>query len=416
MYVNRGRLPHLLAPRWYSDAGLYERELELVFRPGWHLVGTRADLANHGDFTTLDLFGVPVLVRNHRGEICAYVNVCAHRHAMMTCEPHGNCPTLRCQYHGWEYHPDGRPQKVRRARSFLPVVADAERLRTLPVAGCGQLLFVSTADDPPALDTYLGATTWQFGLATFGADYRQVRRWRVTHPANWKIPTENGIECYHVPIAHKQTLQKMSRDAAVRHELGETYTTLFDRGKRESPTQRALMHALRDRPSELQIHHHRFPSLTMVRGDYFSYVQMVAPTGPRTSESHIRLFMHRGDGRGRIRGLARRLLSRALAVPVASVTTQVVREDNGLFAAIQRGMDASPHAGVIGACEERIFCFQSWLRAQLEVADPRPAAAPPDASAAACAATSATTGGATSAAMGAQAVGNSDFRSSEDSP
>lgn len=364
VYVNRGRLPHLLAPSEYCQPERYQREVARLFRPGWHFVGTRADLARHGDFTTLQMFGLPVLVRNHRGDIRAYVNVCAHRHAQLTCEPHGACETLRCQYHGWEYRPDGRPLRVRRAESFAPVVAGAERLRTLPVAECGQLLFVSAAAEPPPLAEYLGAATWDHGRATFGSDYRQVRRWRVTHEANWKIPTENGIECYHVPIAHKQTLQKMSRDTHVRHELGERYTTMYDGGKRESRVQWALMHALRDQPSELQIHHHHFPSLTMVRGDYFSYVQIVLPLGPTRSQSHVRLFMHRGEGQG-ARKLVRRLLSRVLEVPVASVTERVLREDDGLFAAIQTGMRASPHAGVIGACEERIYYFQRWVSEQM---------------------------------------------------
>lgn len=362
-----------------------------VFRPGWHFVGTRADLSQSGRFSTLEVCGVPVLVRNCDGVIRAYVNVCAHRHAMLTCEPHGRCETIRCQYHGWEYRADGRPHRVRRAGSFAPVEPGAERLRVLPVGLCEQLVFVSLAAEPESLDRSLGAETWRFGTATFGAQYRQVARWRVAHPANWKIPTENGIECYHVPIAHRRTLHRMSRDEHVRHELGEGYTTLFDAGKRRSPVQRLLMHALRDHPSELQIHHHRFPSLTMVRGDYFSYVQNVMPTGPTTSESHIRLFMHRGDGRG----VWRRLLSRGLAAPVSSVTGRVISEDNALFAAIQKGLCASPHRGIIGACEERIFCFQHWLRERLGSAD----TAGPDAG---------------TGATGAVTVGRSGFHSSQE--
>ena len=67
---------------------------------------TRAELAKNGDFVTRDLFGTPLLVRNDEGELRAFVNACAHRHARITSAPHGSAMRLRCQYHGWEY--DGR--------------------------------------------------------------------------------------------------------------------------------------------------------------------------------------------------------------------------------------------------------------------------------------------------------------------
>ena len=45
----------------------YRREIERLFVPAWHLVGTSAELPRDGDFLTLDLLGEPVLVRNCSG-------------------------------------------------------------------------------------------------------------------------------------------------------------------------------------------------------------------------------------------------------------------------------------------------------------------------------------------------------------
>jgi hypothetical protein len=129
------------------------------------------------------------------------------------------------------------------------------------------------------------------------------------------------------------------------------------------------MRSLRDAPSYMYTHHHRFPNLTIVHTDIVSYVQVVTPTSPTTSVSHVRSFLHRGDGRS----LARGLVSRVLSSPIAQFTAQVLAEDAGLFEHVQRGMAASPHPGVLGACEERVLAFQSWVLAQTHGAerDPR---------------------------------------------
>src|SRR5204862_2863532 len=132
-----GRLPHVLSPSPYHDANHYDREVDRLFAKGWHFAATRADLARHGDFVTLDLFGHPVLIRNHEGTVRAYLNVCAHRHALLRSEPHGRAPELVCQVHGWRYAPDGTPCHVPRAECFVPVTKGRERLRTLEVARAG---------------------------------------------------------------------------------------------------------------------------------------------------------------------------------------------------------------------------------------------------------------------------------------
>jgi hypothetical protein len=38
-----------------------------------------------------------------------------------------------------------------------------------------------------------------------------------------------------------------------------------------------------------------------------------------------------------------------------------------MFASIQRGLDASENRGVLGACEERIWKFQEYLRSQCDL-------------------------------------------------
>src|SRR5205085_2587063 len=49
----------------------------------------------------------------------------------------------------------------------------------------------------------------------------------------------------------------------------------------------------------------------------------------------------------------------------AVISRRILAEDMGMFASIQRGLTASENRGVLGACEERIWKFQTWLEAEV---------------------------------------------------
>ncbi len=53
----------------------------------------------------------------------------------------------------------------------------------------------------------------------------------------------------------------------------------------------------------------------------------------------------------------------------ARLTRRIVGEDMAIYPDMQRGLEGSPHAGLLGRNEERIHAFQTWLCEQL-AADP----------------------------------------------
>lgn len=353
-WVNPGRLPHVLEPSCYYDQQHYEREVARVFEPAWHFAATRNDLAVHGSFVTFEAFGHPVLVRNHEGTLHAYQNVCAHRHAKLTGEARGQCDQLRCQYHGWEYGPDGSPSHVREADCFRPIEKGAQRLRKFEVATCGQLVFVALGATC-SLDDYLGPRTRTLCETIFADTYRQIDASTVAHPANWKIPIENGLESYHVPVVHGGSFEAMPLNPLQRHELGDGYSVYEDVEPPASRAYRFVMRRVRRDPNYRYHHHHHFPNLTFVHTDISSYVQSVVPLSATTSVSHIRLFGYDGDGR------VQKLTAQLLRRPLAKFAAKVLAEDAPLIGDVQQGMNASRQRGVIGACEERVFAFQEWL-------------------------------------------------------
>ncbi len=176
MFVHKERLVHLLQPVHYFDDQLYRQEINRLFLPAWHRVGTRPHLPRPGDRVTLDLFGRRVSLSNCAGEV-------------------------RPDPPGWPC-------------SLEP---------------CGDLLFLSFADDPPPLRDYLAP--W-FGrmAASFAPPFQPAWTWEKPLPCNWKVPVENTLEAYHVPCLHRKTLDMYPPEEAVSHVLNEKWSTLRTRG------------------------------------------------------------------------------------------------------------------------------------------------------------------------------------------
>src|ERR671936_239996 len=134
MFVHRHQLRHLLRPDQYCSQRQYDLELQRVLLPAWHVLATKAELPRPGDF----------------------LSVCAHRHCLLTGQARGHSPTLRCQYHGWEYTREGRTGKIPDAGCFRPFDRENARLVKFRTATCGELVFVSLSAEGPSLAEHLG--------------------------------------------------------------------------------------------------------------------------------------------------------------------------------------------------------------------------------------------------------------------
>jgi choline monooxygenase len=357
MWRHHGRLTPLLEPARYFDASAHARELAMMFAPGWHYVTTTHALANPGDFITLELFGEPVLLRNCDGQLRAFQNVCAHRHALLTAQPCGTSKRLRCQYHGWEYDSDGRTCGVPDASSFVPIRKRGEGLRCFRIATCGQLVFASIAEDGRSLRDELGEPTWTLLEQRFSSRFQLVGRWSIEHAANWKIVVENSLEGYHLPVVHPSTLAKLSSPRDSTHTLEPDFTKLENTIPPGGRGMRIVTKLWRDAPDGLYVHLHGFPSLMVPATDTWSMMQYVLPLSPTTSRSVVALFGYRGDGDRWFQRAGNQVLWRVLERYIR----QVQAEDNAMFDHVQRGLRSSHHTGVIGAREERIHAFQQYV-------------------------------------------------------
>jgi phenylpropionate dioxygenase-like ring-hydroxylating dioxygenase large terminal subunit len=358
MFLHQTQLRHLLAPSDFFDEGQYQRERERLFEPAWHVVATTAELPRPGSFLTRELLGRPLLLRNCDGKVQAFLNVCAHRHCMLTHQPRGWAPHLRCQYHGWEYTSDGRTGRIPDAQCFRPWDRENACLRRFRTEPCGQLLFVCLEDDAPSLADFLGPFA-QECCHWLDPPFRQVWTWQTDYNANWKIVIENSLESYHIPCLHQKSFGVMPPEETCSHDLADQYTTFRTPETYGwiSAFQNFMVRSLGQPTTNVYTHHHTHPHMTFISMDVMRMAQVVEPTSATTCRHRVWLWSLRGVRRNPWAWLVAKVLARL----VIHVARQIVLEDAGIFPDVQKGLQASVHRGVIGTREERVWAFQKYV-------------------------------------------------------
>ena len=87
-----------IPPACYADEALLHLEQRAVFRSGWVALGLADRWPECGDYSALDVGGVPlIVVRNKAGQLKAFANSCRHRSSALL---HAALPSLLPLLHG----------------------------------------------------------------------------------------------------------------------------------------------------------------------------------------------------------------------------------------------------------------------------------------------------------------------------
>ncbi len=192
-----------LPSHWYVDGGILEREFELIFERSWQCVGMTHELAGSGDFITGQAGRIPVVViRDERGALRGYVNVCLHRCSVIA-HGAGNADRLRCPYHAWTYDLDGQLVAAPRFNLQPDFDFSAFRLAEIQVGCLGPFVMVNADPSATPLAEQLDGLEDRMerdGLQFAGMVH--AGHWESEQEANWKVLVENFNECYHCAVAH----------------------------------------------------------------------------------------------------------------------------------------------------------------------------------------------------------------------
>ncbi|MEO0558788.1 MAG: SRPBCC family protein [Bacteroidota bacterium] len=206
---------------WYTDARIEPLEQAAVFRPSWQVVGHVSQMPRAGDYLCTTVAGEPVIVvRDGKGELRAFYNVCRHRGGPLALDDHGSCRVLQCKYHGWTYLLDGSLRGV--PRFDRTELFDKTDHGLVPVAvGVWQGLVWVCTDPQLELATTLGGIAER--IAPLDLHNLQFHS-RVTYDVacNWKVYVDNYLEGYHLPLVHPELCKTLDVSAYITETFDRT--------------------------------------------------------------------------------------------------------------------------------------------------------------------------------------------------
>jgi len=192
-------------PELYTNPAVLELELRNIFEQEWHCPGLAAEIANPGDYVTFSIGDQQVFsIRQKDGTIKSFSNVCRHR-MMQLLEGSGNTKVIVCPYHAWTYNHDGslrgaphmeKTEVFNRQEFCLP------EIRTEVWNGWIYVTLNSKARPVAELLAPMHDLVARYRMDKYVPCASQEHVWHT----NWKLLTENFMEGYHLPVAHKATV------------------------------------------------------------------------------------------------------------------------------------------------------------------------------------------------------------------
>ncbi|MCU1365714.1 MAG: hypothetical protein JWN39_1353 [Ilumatobacteraceae bacterium] len=268
----------------FTDPVRFERERDVLFRHGAHVVGWAGELPGPNTFVTKEVAGVPVLItRDGNGELHAFLNACTHRGAQVA-QGCGEARRFTCPYHAWVFDPVGDVVGQPEAWAFVDIDRSTLGLRQLPLASIHGLLVVGLSDDVEPAAEFAPIADH---LESFGYDQHEVICTETfSLRANWKIIVDVNLEAYHVKFLHRDSLNAFVMNHAVHDIFGRharwVFPTFADTGLVDQPEEEW------PEPAPLTLVHMFFPSCVILETPVSSQMLRIYP-GANVGECTVEL-------------------------------------------------------------------------------------------------------------------------------
>ena len=351
---------NLSLPGWlYTDSEYHEVEVARVIRPSWQIVCHASDIADPGDYHTLDYIGESVIaIRGADGAIRAFTNVCRHRAMRLVEGPAGCARKLVCPYHAWTYEPDGRLSGVPMRRDYPGLDPSQHGLAPVEVELWRGFIFVRLEDNGgPSVAEMMAPYAAEIEPYRF-EDMRTISAVRHRpRPVNWKNVGDNYSDGLHIPVAHPGLTRLFGRSYAIEAKdwVDKMSGHLTD-GPRanfwEAFYQKHLPRAphLPESHQRLWLYYKLWPNQAFdIYADQIDFMQWL-PTGPTTCVLREMAFAL-PDGRREMK-LVRYANWR--------INRMVNAEDTWLITRIQQGMASKSYT--VGPLGESEVCLRSFAR------------------------------------------------------
>ncbi len=216
-----------LAQRYFVSPEIFAQEQEKIFSKQWVLVGHQSQIAQAGDYFTAEVARESlIIVRDKRGTIHGFYNVCRHRGSRVIEDRNGRLTAgIQCPYHAWTYAFDGRLLGAPHMDDVPGFDKTEYSLHPANLALWEGFIFANLADTLTQRDSYASLEDWFAPLAGKFSRWnlptlRSAKRIEYDVRANWKLIFENYSECYHCLGVHPE-LSKISPYDSAENDLTE---------------------------------------------------------------------------------------------------------------------------------------------------------------------------------------------------
>lgn len=346
-------------PAWiYRDPEFYRVEVERVMRPSWQVVCHLNDVAEPGQWHTLEFLGESIIVvRGKGGAVRAFTNVCRHRGSRIVDGTSGCAKKLVCPYHAWTYNLDGTLAGVP-GKSGYPVLGDAENgLAPVELEVWRGFIFVRLEGGGPAVWEMMAP--YEERIAPYRFEEMQALG-RVTlrpRPVNWKNVADNYSDGLHIPIAHPGLTRLFGRGYGIEAEenVDRMWGALIDRPSPNLSERmyQSILPAVPHLPEDAQrlwLYFKLWPNVAFdIYPDQIDFMQFL-PVSP--TETLIREISYALPDERREMKAARYINWR--------INRQVNAEDTVLIARVQAGMHS--RSFTVGPLSDEEVCLKSFCR------------------------------------------------------
>lgn len=200
-----------LDSRIYSDRGLFEEELNKIWKKVWIPVCHESELAQPYDFRTVTIAREPILVvRGEDRQIRAFLNVCPHRGNMIERRPSGsfkegspsgNPKHMTCMFHAWQFDMKGNCVFISREKEgyqdrMCTKDVGLRRLRT--EVFFGGFVWVTLNDKIEQSVAQWGDGAFECLQESLDAEPLEVFHYhKAIIPCNYKLWHDTNSEFYH---------------------------------------------------------------------------------------------------------------------------------------------------------------------------------------------------------------------------
>lgn len=238
---------------WYTSPDIFELERRHLLGNTWHIVGHADQVANAGDYFTVELLGRPIIVtRSRSGEVHAISNVCLHRAAPIAVGEGNTKFGFACLYHGWAYSHDGSGRSCAGMEDAEDFEATKLQLPKYDVRVWEKWVFVAPGEGAPNFDEWIETTAFRAAKYNMPElEFHGARRYVL--PLNWKLINDANHEAYHVPFVHPGLVNAYSvaKDFGIVSQEDLHDATAVERGANMSPDITGYTHMASDISGEL---------------------------------------------------------------------------------------------------------------------------------------------------------------------